>query len=688
MRAAARLLRDLGRLAQGAAAPWLALLVRLCLAQAFVVDGVMTMMHAPAAASGAALLPDIALLSVAPLLLTLGLLTRPAAALLIWPALTMKLAGATPDARLFWVALLGWLAVFGPGLFSLDRLLARGAESVAIPGASALVHAFAWVARRIEPLYQLGLRVWLAAAPAGLALMALDVTPAMQPGAMLPIPHVPAMVAALPPSVALSLAALLALGLLARLSALVLLTLVPLGAVALSGDVRLYWALLLALHVVHGAGPIAVDAPIWRRLLRAAVSAHEAALPHVVIVGGGFGGVAAARGLRGARCRVTLIDRRNHQVFQPLLYQVATASLAPGGIAAPIRSLFRDQANVRVVLGDVAGIDSADRTVILDRGRIGFDYLVLASGAQHSYFGRDDWAAFAPGLKSIEDGTAIRRRLLLAFEEAENETDPAARQAWLTFVIVGGGPTGVELAGAIAELARHGLAGEFRAIDPAAAKVILVQSGPRLLPAFPEALSHDAERALRRLGVDVQTDRRVEMVAADRVRVSGAEVAARTVLWAAGVMASPAASWLGVAPDRAGRVPVGPDLSVAGHDGIYAVGDTAAARAWRGDLAPGLAPAAKQGGGYVARVIRARLAGRPPPEPFRYRHFGSLATIGRQSAVADFGFLRLRGALAWWLWGIAHIAFLVGGRNRAVVMLEWFWAYLTFRRGTRLITGR
>jgi NADH dehydrogenase/putative oxidoreductase len=388
-----------------------------------------------------------------------------------------------------------------------------------------------------------------------------------------------------------------------------------------------------------------------------------------------------------APCRITLIDRRNHQVFQPLLYQVATASLAPGDIATPIRSLFRDQANIRVTLGEVVAIDVENRAVVLKDVQVPYDYLVVASGAQHSYFGRNDWAQHAPGLKSIEDGIAIRRRLLLAFEEAENALDEAEQRAWLTFVVVGGGPTGVELAGAIAELARHGLAQDFRRIDPATARIILVQSGPRLLPTFPESLSREAERALRDLGVEVQTDKRVQEVSSEQVTISGEAVRSRTVFWAAGVMASPAAGWLGVMPDRAGRVPVDPDLSVPGREGVFAIGDTAAALAWRGELVPGLAPAAKQTGAYVAGVIRARLRGRAAPPPFRYRHFGSLATIGRQAAVADFGFVRLRGAFAWWLWGLAHIAFLVGGRNRSVVVLQWAWSYFTFRRSTLLITG-
>jgi len=447
-----------------------------------------------------------------------------------------------------------------------------------------------------------------------------------------------------------------------------------------SAGVKPYWALLLAVVVMRAARWLGD----W--LVRTSARALPASLPHVVVVGGGFGGISAVRGLRGAACRTTLIDRRNHHLFQPLLYQVATASLSPGDIATPIRAMLRRQENARVLLAEVTGIEVKEKAVILSRGRITYDYLVLATGARHSYFGRDEWAPFAPGLKSIEDATAMRARLLRAFEEAENAETDSDRNGWLTFVIVGGGPTGVELAGAIAELAARGLKGEFRVIDPSEARIVVVEAAPRLLTTFPETLSRAASLALERLGVEVRTGKRVEAVAADHVVVSGEAVSARTVFWAAGVMASPAARWLEVPADRAGRVPVGPDLSVPGCDSVFAIGDTASCQGWRGQPVPGLAPAAKQGGAYVARVIRARLAGAPRPDPFRYRHFGSLATIGRQAAVADFSFIRLKGGLAWWLWGAVHIGFLVGGRSRVTVLLDWLWAYLTFRRGTGLIT--
>jgi len=412
-----------------------------------------------------------------------------------------------------------------------------------------------------------------------------------------------------------------------------------------------------------------------------------ARLPHVVIVGGGFGGVAAARGLRYAPCRVTLLDQHNYHLFQPLLYQVATAWLSPADIATPLREMFRVQANVRVLLGGVTGVDPALRQIALAETRLAYDFLIIGTGARHSYFGHDDWAPAAPGLKGIEDALDIRRRLLLAFEAAESSQNEAERQAWLTFIIVGGGPTGVELAGAIAELARHGLTREFRMFDPATARIVLVQATDRVLPTFPPSLSAAAEHSLAALGVEVLTSREVKALDARGADVGGKWIAARTVVWAAGVTGSPAAAWLGVETDRAGRVRVGPDLRVPGRSEIFVIGDTATCNAWRGMPAPGLAPAAKQGGAYAARAIRAALAGRPAPPPFHYRHYGSLATIGRQAAVADFGGVRVRGAPAWWLWGTAHIAFLISVRNRITVLARWLWAYLTFRRGSRLITG-
>lgn len=409
--------------------------------------------------------------------------------------------------------------------------------------------------------------------------------------------------------------------------------------------------------------------------------------PRVVILGAGFGGLTAARALARTQASVTLIDAQNYHLFQPLLYQVATATLSPADIATPIRSTLRDQANAHVLLGEVIGIDAGRRIVSLDDWReVPYDYLIVATGARHAYFGHDDWEPVAPGLKKIDDATEIRRRILLAFEKAETETDDARRRALLTFVIVGGGPTGVEMAGAIIELAKKALLRDFRHIDPASARVVLIEAGPRILPAFPETLSGFALKSLTRMGVEVMTGKAATNCTGEGVALGETFIAARTLIWAAGVMASPAAKWLGVEADRVGRVPVDTHLNVAGDARIFVVGDTAAVQWGETKFVPGIAPAAKQMGAYAAASIRAMIAGKET-KPFRYRHQGNLATIGRKSAVIDFGKLEVRGFIAWLLWGAAHVYFLIGFRNRLMVMLHWLWAYISFRQGVRLITG-
>jgi NADH dehydrogenase len=405
--------------------------------------------------------------------------------------------------------------------------------------------------------------------------------------------------------------------------------------------------------------------------------------PRVVIVGGGFGGLSAAKGLAGKPFDVTLIDRNNHHLFQPLLYQVATAALSPADIASPIRGILRGQRNVKVVLGEVTGVDLKRKQVLSEGRRIPYDTLIIATGARHAYFGHDDWAEFAPGLKTIDDATYLRRRILLAFERAEAEDDAVERQRLLTFVVIGGGPTGVEMAGAIAELAKRALASDFRSIDPRCARIILVEAAPRVLTPFDAALSAAARRALESLGVEVRLDAAVSECNADGVRAGGEFIPTRTIIWAAGVMASPAGRWLGAETDQAGRVKVRGDLSIPGHADVFVIGDTAVVE---GASLPGVAPVAKQQGQYVARVLNARHAGRISA-PFRYRDFGSLATIGRKRAVAQFGRLHLSGLLAWLLWSVAHIYFLIGFRNRFIVALNWAWSYITFQRGSRLITG-
>jgi NADH dehydrogenase len=407
----------------------------------------------------------------------------------------------------------------------------------------------------------------------------------------------------------------------------------------------------------------------------------------VVVVGAGFGGLELTRALAGSPVRITMIDKRNHHLFQPLLYQVATTSLATSEVAWPIRHLLRNRKDVTTLLGNVTGVDRAGKRVLFeDGGSVPYDTLVLATGARHAYFGHDEWEPFAPGLKTLEDATTIRRCILLAFEQAERETDPAKRQALLTLVIVGGGPTGVELAGTIVELAHDTLRGEFRNIDTRQARVVLIEAGDRILANFAPQLSDYARKALERLGVTVELGRPVTRLDAEGVVFGDRHLPARTIIWAAGVAASPAAEWLGVPADRAGRVIVEPDLTVPGNPDIFVIGDTAHVLRPDGKPVPGVAPSAKQEGKHVAATIKARLAGDTATRPFQYRHAGDLATIGKRAAAIDFGWIKLTGWLAWWLWGIAHIYFLIDFRNRLAVSLSWLWIYLTGQRSARLIT--
>jgi NADH dehydrogenase len=408
--------------------------------------------------------------------------------------------------------------------------------------------------------------------------------------------------------------------------------------------------------------------------------------PRVVIVGGGFGGLSAAKDLARQPFEITLIDRNNHHLFQPLLYQVATAALSPADIASPIRHILSGQGNLKVMLAEVSGVDLARKEVIADDRRVPYDHLVLATGARHAYFGHDDWAPFAPGLKTLDDATGLRRRILLAFERAENEDDADERARLMTFVVIGGGPTGVEMAGAIAELAKRALASDFRSIDPRGTRIILVEAASRVLTPFDEKLSEAALCSLKHLGVEVRLGAAVTDCGEDGVRLGDQFIPTRTIIWAAGVMASPAGRWLGAETDRAGRVKVCADLSVPGHPDVFVIGDTAAVNDAKGAMLPGVAPVAKQQGQYVARALIARREGRAVPA-FRYRDYGTLATVGRSRAVAQFGKLKVSGWLAWVLWSVAHVYFLIGFRNRFVVALNWAWSYITFERGSRLITG-
>jgi NADH:quinone reductase (non-electrogenic) len=413
-------------------------------------------------------------------------------------------------------------------------------------------------------------------------------------------------------------------------------------------------------------------------------SNHVASL-RVVIIGAGFGRLSAAKQLARSPFDVTIVDRHNYHLFQPLLYQVATAGLSPGDIASPIRGILGRQRNVKVILAKVSGIDTAHREVLAEGRRIPYDYLVVATGAEHAYFGHD-WSSYAPGLKTIDDATYLRRRILLAFERAETEPDPDERRRLVNFVVVGGGPTGVEMAGAIAELAKRALAADFRSIDPRCARIILIEAGPRLLAPFDPALSEAARRSLEKLSVEVRLGASVTDCDCSGVSLGRERLQTRTIVWAAGVKASPAGEWLGADSDRAGRVKVEKDLSVPGHSNIFVIGDAAAAVGLDGKPLPGVAPVAKQQGQYVANLMKERAQGRTLPG-FRYRDFGSMATIGRKRAVAQIGAFEASGLVAWLLWSLAHIYFLIGFRNRLAVAMNWCWNYVTFQRGTRLITG-
>jgi NADH dehydrogenase FAD-containing subunit/uncharacterized membrane protein YphA (DoxX/SURF4 family) len=660
---------DLSGAALRAAAPVVDLLVRLALAKAFFAP---EMFPAIGAGGFPAAWLMIIVQVIGPILMAVGLLGRPVALLMLVLSLRAQSSGAAQDEHLFWAALFGWYVVHGPASLSLDRLLSNGMKHSPLPLAGRAIAFGDWVKRTIGPLYVLAIRLWLAAALAVPARLPHAMLPTMQEGM-------------LPSSWLVIGAGLLAAGL---GTPVVAVTLFVAGAgMAMAGaehGVTIYEPLLLALLGASGAGRYSLDHLIGRWAHREVRSHPDG--PHVVIVGAGFGGMACAAGLRHEPVRVTLIDRENYHLFQPLLYQVATAALSPADITTPVRAVFRDHARMQVLRGTVTAVDAAARRVIVDGRAIAYDTLVLATGATHGYFGREEWAVHAPGLKSVPDATSIRSRILDAFEKAEATDNAVVQRKLLTFLICGAGPTGVEMAGAIAELARNGVAKDFRNFDPASARILLVQAGPRVLPQFDERLSAFARASLEALGVEVHVDSRVEVIDGGGVIVNGKRIEAGTVLWAAGVVASPAAAWLGVEADRVGRIKVGLDLSVPGFPDIFAIGDTALSLAWDGQPVPGLAPAAKQGGAYVASVLRARLRGRRPPPPFRYRHQGSLATIGRKSAVADFGRVKVTGAPAWWLWGAVHVFFLVGVRNRLSVMLGWMWSYFTFDVGVRLIT--
>ncbi|WP_430429587.1 FAD-dependent oxidoreductase [Parasphingorhabdus sp.] len=624
---------------------------------------------------------------IAPLLLIFGLFTRGAALAILLLLAVSQIEYVAIDLNLWLIAILGWYVLRGAGGFSVDRAVAGGLGGSALPLAQPFMRLCRLLTEYVAPAWLLLLRIWLAVT----LLIVAGVYEMARPELLLPIQSF----IGVGPGLAILLAVALIIGLFIPVTALAMIFLTSaLAAMGLHPDLTLFPMLLLGLMLIFGAGYLSVDGLVSRWfesniLFDRKYDDVPAHWPHIVVVGAGFGGLACVAKLKNLPVRITLIDRHNYHLFQPLLYQIATAALSPADVATPIRGLFRNDGNVRVVMGDVSGIDAATQTVNYGQNSLQYDQLVLATGASHSYFGKDEWAPYAPGLKTIEDGVSVRGHVLRAFERAEASNDPERIKRLLTFVIVGAGPTGVELAGAIAELAHHGLKDEFSQIDPAQAQIILVQSGKRILPAFPEELSAHAMASLEQLGVEIKLGGRVTNIAADHVQIGDDQIiATETVLWAAGVVASPAGKWLEAESDRAGRVAVDEHLRVKGYENVFAIGDTAGSNGWKGDPVPGLAPAAKQAGVYVAQYIQKQLLDDSSAPPFAYKHQGSLATIGRKSAVADFGFVKLHGAIAWWLWGAVHVGFLSGMRNRISVLINWIWSYFTMQVGIRLITGK
>lgn len=619
-------------------------------------------------------------------LLIIGLFTRLISFAVMALFIVSQMTYVAADMNLFIIAFASWYVVRGAGGFSLDRAFQAGLADSPLPFSAQAVALGRWLTQYAVPFWLLLARIWLAVT----IFAAINILPELADSRYLPVYSF----SALPVLAAISIAVLAVFGLAMPLLSVVLVVLLSAGhMMGVNENISLLTSLFSLMFLFFGSGYVSVDGVIggWleRNILFTRAAAHPPEhWPHIAVIGGGFGGLAAVAELKKLPVRITLIDRHNYHLFQPLLYQVATAALSPADVATPIRSLYRNDCNVRVILGEVKKIDKAARRIFYGQSSVDYDYLVLATGASHSYFGKDEWAEFAPGLKRIEDGVAVRGTVLSAFEKAESSTNDERIERLLTFVIVGGGPTGVELAGAIAELAHHGLKGEYRHIDPAKARIILVQSGDRILPAFPEDLSYKAAKSLENLGVEIMLNHRVTDIKETHVELDGENILpTETVLWAAGVVASPAGQWIEAETDRAGRIMVGDDLKVQGEDRIFAIGDTASSNAWEGKPVPGLAPAAKQAGKYVSRYIKGLLTGKPLTEPFIYKHQGSLATIGRKSAVADFGFISMSGALAWWFWGAVHVGFLVGVRNRVSVLLNWIWNFFTLQLGIRLITG-
>ncbi|CAM3002115.1 TPA: DoxX family membrane protein [Legionella pneumophila] len=623
--------------------------------------------------------------------LLLGLFTRCGSAIIIGFAVMTQVYYQPIDLNLLWIALMLGYVLRGPGPLSLDNLFEHGFSRSPLPFAMLIVTFVDRTREFFSSLYLFSLRMWLMISllliNQHIQLISSDALPLLMP--WLPLNSASIVFN----NVSLFMAIFLGLGLATRIVAIFGLIVVLLSFTPGVTGFYLYWMVVMAILFISGPGILSLDHLIFHALKKhyPQLSGKPAfsldGLPRVVIIGAGFGGIACAKALRHMPVKITLIDRHNYHLFQPFLYQIATGSLSPADIAISIRSIFLEQFNAEILLGNVTGINKEERLVIADNFTIPYDYLVIATGATHSYFGKDSWAPYAPGLKTINDGTSVRSRIIKSFELAEIAESDEERKQFLNFVIVGAGPTGVELAGAIAELARFGIVKEFRHFDPASANIILVQAAPRILPTFSEQISQKAQRYLESMGVKVLVNSMVEQIDSDGVIINKERIYSKSVFWAAGVAASPASKWLQLEADPAGRVKVNDDLTVAGYSNIFVIGDTAASNAWNGKPVPGIAPAAKQGGAYVAKVISKRIYNNNSRyKPFKYIHYGSLATVGRKAAVAEFDRFKISGELAWWFWGGVHVFFLVGSRNRLSVILNWLWSYYTFRANNLLIT--
>ena len=628
---------------------------------------------------------DIIIELVAAPLLLIGLFTRFAAFSMLLLSLFLQITYYPTNSQVFWIILLSWFVVKGAGRRSLDSFLDKGLDDSIF----SFVSFFKKIFRKIsyfEHVYLVLVRCWLSLTL--LSFIDAGMIPFYKEGFFLFLQNDYSFIDGITFSILLFLSVCIFLGFNFRLSLIALLSYSN-HLSLYNGTVEfVFWFVFFIFFILNGAGKYSLDSIIKKYLkLFAKNSKNYNNFPHIVIVGAGFAGVTAAKLLKNTACKITLIDKHNYHLFQPLLYQVATASLAPSDIAQPIRSLFDEQSNIRILMNEVVKIDSKKNQVFLkDNNDINYDYLILATGATHSYFGKNEWQKYAPGLKTLEDAIEIRQKILQSFEKAENFDDKQKQQEFLSFVIIGGGPTGVELAGSIAELAYHGMKGEFSHLDPNIAKIYLIQSPEYLLPNFDNKLSDFTQKSLEKLGVIVLTNNRVTNIDDEGVSIGDQKILSQNVFWAAGVQASPIKDWLEVETDRSNRVVTDEYLRAKNYENIFIAGDAALSSSWKGNAMPGIAPAAKQSGKYIAQYIRREIEERKQIKAFKYIHYGNLATIGRKSAVADFSLIKIKGSVAWWLWGIIHIFFLVGAKSRITVMLEWFWAYVTFKKGTRLIT--